>query len=138
MRIDEALDRVKDVWQDRPEGVLCGALVDFLAHRARETNRISFGLIQQMAEKRSIADQTVVAGVVQYLIGHDLHLLDPVYEYIDEDDQVFELPNSEIKYTLNNGEFFHPMTGEPDKEFETRIFLSFAPSDLAKELTAPV
>ncbi|KVL90751.1 MULTISPECIES: hypothetical protein [Burkholderia cepacia complex] len=134
MHLQEAKDRVRDVWHDSAEATLCLALVDLLAKHRDAIERVSFGLIDQVAREHQIDDQAVVAGAVQYLIGHDLHLLDPIYEYIDDDDHVYVVRSREMNQTLSTGAFHHPLTGEIDPDYESKVFLSFSPSVIAREL----
>ncbi|WP_321866752.1 hypothetical protein [Paraburkholderia tropica] len=136
MRIEEAKDRVVDVWRDSAEATLCLALVDLLAKHASAMDRVTFALIHRVANENNVRDEKVVAEVVQFLIGHDLHLLDPVYEYIDDRDRVYVISYKDMKATFSTGEFYPPESNEADPDFEDKIFLSFVPSVLARGMAA--
>jgi hypothetical protein len=135
MTREEAITRLKTVWEDRPAGRLCMALLEYLLNDPEQSKRLSFGLIHHIAHQSQIEDDAVIAQAVQYLIGHDLRLLDVQYEFIDDDDRVYPVDKADQAEIDRTGVFHHPISGAQEPDFEKKLFVYFAPSALARELT---
>jgi hypothetical protein len=135
MTREEAITRLKSVWADRPAGLLCIALLEYVLKDAGQSKRLSFGLIHQIAAQSHITDESTIAQAIQYLIGHDLRLLEVQYEFIDDDDRVFSIDKDEQIEIDTTGKFYHPVSGEPDPDFDKKVFIYFSPSALARELS---
>jgi hypothetical protein len=133
MNKTEAVQRVKAVWDKSPAAALCVAIVDQLAEGVLQ--RLTFGQLYGLASK-SQASQEDIARALQYLTGHDLHLLDTEFEFIDENDDIFYFNVDDLNDARHDGDLFHPDTGEKIDNYEERVFPTFVPSSLAKEILA--
>lgn len=131
MNRQEAVERVQAVWDKTPAGALCLALVELIAQGV--VHRLTFGQLAKLADKTA-AEQRDVACAIQYLTGHDLHLLDLEFEFIDEADQAFYFDAEAMEVARKEGTLFHPETGELIEDYEDHLFVTFVPSVLAKEL----
>ena len=133
MNRNQAAERVQSVWAEAPTGALCLAVLDMVAHGVLK--RLTFGQLGRLAEKTN-AEEGDVARAVQYLTGDDLHLLDMEFEFIDDDDEVMYFDLNALNEARREGGLIHPETGEEIENYEDRIFVTFVPSTLAKEIAA--
>lgn len=129
----EAIQRVQAVWDRSPAASLCVAIVDQLAEGVLQ--RLTFGQLYRLASK-SEASQEDIARALQYLTGHDLHLLDTEFEFIDENDETFYFGMQDLNDAQHEGGLYHPESGELIDNYEERVFPTFVPSSLAKEISA--
>ncbi|MBN3808762.1 hypothetical protein [Paraburkholderia sp. Ac-20347] len=133
MNKEEAIQRVQAVWDRSPAALLCVAIVDQLA--AGVLHRLTFGQLYRLASKNE-ASQDDIARALQYLTGHDLHLLDTEFEFIDENDETFYFALHDLRVAEREGALYHPESGELIDNYEERVFPTFVPSSLAKEILA--
>ncbi len=137
MNREDAIARLKFVWGERPTGILCLALLDFIVGNVK-SSRISYGQICQIGIEAQITSPEFIAQAIQYLTGHDLRLLDIRFEFIDDDDQIYPVDIATQIEAENTGEFFHPLSGELVPDYEEELFVFFSPSSLAHELAGEV
>ncbi len=121
------------VWEDTPAATLCVAIVDAIAGGVLE--RLTFGQLYLLAKKSKAADADI-ARALQYLTGSDLHLLDTEFEFIDENEETFYFDSEEIGVASREGALFHPETGDSIENYKDRLFPTFVPSSLAKEISS--
>lgn len=133
MNRHQAIDHVQSVWAQAPTGALCIAVLDLIAEGVLK--RLTFGQLDKLAAKTE-AKEADVARAIQYLTGHDLHLLDMQFEFIDDEDEVFYFDANVLDAARRDGELNHPETGDPIDNYEDRVFVTFVPSPLAKEIAA--
>lgn len=131
MNRTEAIERVQAVWDKSPAAALCVAIVDQLAEGVLK--RLTFGQLYGLATK-SDASKEDIARALQYLTGHDLHLLDTEFEFIDENEETFYFNLDDLNTARHDGDLFHPESGERIDNYEERVFPTFVPSSLAKEI----
>lgn len=127
----QAVERINSVWDKSPAGTLCLALIDLIGNGV--LHRLTFTQLGRLASKLS-AEKGDVAQAIQYLTGHDLHLLDLEFEFVDEEDQTFYFDARAIELARQEGALFHPETGGQIEDYEDRVFVTFVPSSLAKEI----
>lgn len=133
MNRHEAITRVHSVWDETPAGALCLAVLELISSGVLK--RLTFGQLHGLAEQTK-ADEVDVARAIQYLTGHDLHLLDMEFEFIDDEDDVYYFDPEDLNIARRDGDLHHPETGEAIDNYEERIFITFVPSTLAKEIVA--
>ncbi|MFL9944285.1 hypothetical protein [Paraburkholderia graminis] len=133
MNKKEAIQRVQAVWDTSPAASLCVAIVDQLAEGV--LHRLTFGQLYRLASKND-ASQDDIARAVQYLTGNDLHLLDTEFEFIDENDDTYYFAMQDLNEAQHEGALYHPESGELIDNYEERVFPTFVPSSLAKEISA--
>jgi len=133
MNKKEAIQQVQAVWDKSPAALLCVAIVDQLAEGVLQ--RLTFGQLYRLASKNE-ASQDDIARALQYLTGHDLHLLDTEFEFIDENDETFYFALQDLSVAEREGALYHPESGELIDNYEERVFPTFVPSSLAKEISA--
>jgi hypothetical protein len=92
----------------------------------------SFRQIISTTELEEIADNGLILLALQYLSGDKVHLLDIKFEFINEDDESYEVSKSELSHAKAVGSLVHPETGETICDFEEKVFIYFQPSSLAK------
>ena len=129
----QAADHLQLVWDGTPAGTLCLAVLRLITEGVLK--RLTFGQLSVLAAKMS-AEEADVARAVQYLTGHDLHLLDMEFEFIDEREEFIYFDVDALSVARREGKLFHPETGDQIEDYEDRIFVTFVPSALAKEISA--
>ncbi len=70
---------------------------------------------------------------IQYLCGDRVQLLDVKFKLI-ENDNFFDISNSELKEARETGELVHPETGELIKDYEEKVYIYFQPSSIVRSL----
>jgi hypothetical protein len=126
-RIEEDLGRSPEVRR------ACLAIVEYFSLQNKGyLERITFGQLSKIAGLGDVAD---ILPSVEYLSGGRLHLLDPRFEFIDqESDYIEELSVEDVAQARDDSVFYHPKTGEPVPNFEHSLFMFFVLSDDARSL----
>ena len=118
MNRTEAIQRVQAVWDKSPAATLCVAIVEQLAEGVLK--RLTFGQLYGLATK-SDASKEDIARALQYLTGHDLHLLDTEFEFIDENEETFYFNVDDLNIARHDG-LFHPENWRANRQLRgTRL-----------------
>jgi hypothetical protein len=125
---------LKDAWNSEPEFSVSIALVEFLNEHWQDTSYLTYGFINELARERRVMDPNAVARVIQYFLS--AHLLEMRFEFQDEDDKAYPIALDVIEHARRNGRFAHPMTGELELDFESKLFVYFLPSPEARKIFA--
>lgn len=130
----EAFERIEHDLERAPEvKFACLAILDFIATKGHEfVDRLTFGQLTRVAALGDVSD---VVPAIQYLTGARLHLLEPRFEFIDEErDFAEEVPLDVVARARADRIFYHPHTGEPVEDFERSLFMFFVLSGAAKAI----
>jgi hypothetical protein len=126
------LQKLKSIWRDKPEYLAAEAFVEFLDGHAEEVRHVTYGYLADIARNKNVTDPVVIARVAQYFA--DTKILNLEFEFIDDEDNVFELDLKTVANARKTGKFLNPETGEFEKDFENKIFVFFSASSQAKKL----
>jgi len=117
---------IREDWGKEPQSEICISILDYLSSRlANPPRHITNALLQQIAGSRYSSAEILIA--VQYVCGDRVHLLEPRFELI-EDDQAYDIAKSELRLAHKTGQLVHPETGELIDNFEDKVFIYFEPS----------
>ncbi|MBO7773436.1 hypothetical protein J6352_10875 [Burkholderia pseudomallei] len=124
----EALDGLTRVWGDSPEARVGGAIIDLVAENL-DSQYLPLSLFFEATNSTRSEEKNVVLNVVSFLAGAGFQLLKLQLEYID-DDVVVLLDDDAAKAASEKG--INPLTGEADDQLRSKLYVCFAPSDVAR------
>jgi hypothetical protein len=127
---DEALAELAQLWGDRPEAQVGHVILDLVAENL-DSKFLPLSAFFEATNSVRSEDKLTVLNVIHLFSGAGFQLLKLQFEYIDEDkDDVILLDEDEAKAATERN--INPVTGEPDSELRTKLFMCFAPSDVAR------
>lgn len=110
---------------------VCYAILGYVCSQPEQNLRhITFGALSRAAHLKNTLD---VVPASRYLIGARVPLLDPRFEFI-EDDFIEEISLDDVAEAREDGVFYHPEKGEIVDNFEEKLFMYFTLSTEGKEL----
>jgi len=136
-RIGSIMARFADIWRGAPEYRLCRAVTDYVLEHAADDFHLSFEAIQRLAQDNGIDSDVTVMRSVQYLAGHDIHLLDVDFEFVEDDQSPLAVDPKVVMAAENGSPFLHPRTGAVVPDYAQKLFLFFKASETAKRLSQP-
>jgi hypothetical protein len=130
--VQQIIEQIKEDWDSKPQADICIDILDYLLRvPTQNLLHISYGSLKKIISQRVEESDLLMA--IQYLSGERTPILEVRFEFI-EDDEIYSLPNSEIKLARETGQLVHPETGELIDDFEDKTYMYFEPSQLAKEI----
>ncbi|ANJ93397.1 hypothetical protein [Serratia plymuthica] len=111
----------------------CRSVLNYLfdADRPKENlNHISFIRLKTAIETN---DDSLVIKVVRYLSGESLPIINIEFEFIDGN-FIEQLSLENVRITQAEDKYYHPETGDPVEDFESKIFMYFSLSDFGREI----
>lgn len=93
---------------------------------------ISFANISKISNKNLETEE--ILKIANYFVGDRVHLLEEAFEFIDDNEDSFDVNKKSLREALDSGSFLHPDTLEPVSDFPSKVFIYFTVSSLAKEL----
>lgn len=127
----ELIERLREVWRDGEELRLAILIVELIEQHP-DIAHIPYSKFESLAKSQHLRDPHVVEKVIQYLTGAESHVLDLGAELIGDDDTPYRLDADELDLAVT--EKIHPFTGEVDATLQSKIFVYFLPSPLARKL----
>lgn len=124
----EAVAGLARVWGDGPETRIGIAILDLVANNL-DNAFLPLSLFFEAANSVQSDDREAVLNVVSFLAGASVQLLTLQLEYID-DDEVILLDDDAAKAASEK--CINPITGEEDSEVQSKLFVCFTPSDVAR------
>jgi hypothetical protein len=132
VRAQQIIEQIKEDWDSKPQAKICMDILDYLLRvPIQNLLHISYGSLKTVISQR--VEEADLLMAIQYLSGERTPILEVKFEFI-EDDEIYCLPNSEIKLARETGQLVHPETGELIDDFEDKTYMYFEPSQLAKEI----
>ncbi len=126
------VEKIHEDWGQKPQSEICIMILDYLLRvNTNHALHITYGSLRKIVNNTYKDNELLTA--VQYLCGDRTHLLDAKFELI-ENDNYFDLPNSEVNFARATGQLSHPETGELISNFEERVFIYFRPSSLVNSI----
>lgn len=121
---EEAVRLIENDFDSRPDLVRAGlSLLEYLYGSPPEVlKHITFG---SLARASGLQSQRDILSIAQYLCGARLRLLDPVWEFIDED-EIESLTVEDVGEAHRTRVFYHPRTGELVEDFDRKFYCFFA------------
>jgi len=112
---------------------VCMKIFDYLLSRPfNQLKHLTYGSLK-VAIKENLSDVDLLKAI-QYLSGGRVPILSPHFEFIDEDDEPFDLDNKDIRDAQEKGKLVHPGTGEYIENFEDKVVIYFTPSLFIQEI----
>ncbi|MDC0664370.1 hypothetical protein [Marinobacter sp. SS21] len=110
-----------------PVGAACLAVAEYVFTTSGVTH-LTFGRLRGLISGNGVElSERDLVSVAGYLCRDDLKILKVGFEFIDENDEIFPLSQTDVN-EANRAEIFpHPITGEPVPEFKEQIFMFFEP-----------
>ncbi|PAK12946.1 hypothetical protein CJO66_21675 [Burkholderia ubonensis] len=124
----EALAGLASVWGDRPETQVGHVILDLVAENL-DSRFLPLSAFFEATNSVRSDQQLTVLNVVHFFAGAGVQLLTLQLEYID-DDEVILLDDDAAKAASEHN--INPVTGEQDNELNTKLFICYAPSDVAR------
>ncbi len=122
-------NQIIEDWGEKPQSHVCLSILNYLLRvPSKQLSHITYGSIRNVVDRKFQDSDLLIA--IQYLSGDRTKLLDVEFELIDENDNVFPLPSSEVKIAQETGELIHPENGEAVNNYEDKVFMYFKPSSL--------
>ncbi|WCM19912.1 hypothetical protein NDK50_00025 [Paraburkholderia bryophila] len=116
------------LWGDSPETRIGRAIIDLVADNL-DNSFLPLSLFFEAAKVVHANEEDAVLNVVHLLAGAGFQLLKLQLEYIDND-EVVALDDDEAKAASEKN--INPLTGEEDGDLPSKLFICFAPSDVAR------
>ncbi|MFM0002040.1 hypothetical protein PQR57_13505 [Paraburkholderia dipogonis] len=116
------------IWGDSPETRIGRAIIDLVAENL-DTTFLPLSLFFDAAKGLYSNEEDAVLNVVNLLAGAGFQLLKLQLEYIDED-EVVPLDDDAARDASERN--INPLTGEQDAELPSKLFICFAPSEVAR------
>lgn len=136
-RIESITARCADVWGDTLEGRLCRVITGHVLEQASDDSRLSFETIHRLARDIGIDSDVTVMRSVQYLAGHDIHLLDLGFEFAEDGHSPVAVDPKVVMAAESGSAFLHPRTRAVVPDYAGKLFLYFEASAIAKRLSQP-
>lgn len=124
----EAVAELARVWGDGPETHIGIAILDLVASNL-DNAFLPLSLFFEAGDSVQSDNRAAVLNVVSFFAGASAQLLTLKLEYID-DDEVILLDDDAAKAASE--ESINPITGEKDSEVQSKLFVCFTPSDVAR------
>lgn len=111
---------------------VCVKILEYLLSRPiNQLKHLTYGSLKlAIGENRS---DIHILQAIQYLCGDRASILSLHFEFIDENEQSFDLDDDEVKHAQKTGKLAHPKTGENIENFEDQVLMYFTPSSFIKE-----
>lgn len=101
----------------------CKRIVNFFALRPEDMGRhLTFKMLADILKADGISS---VIRPVEYLSGVQINFLNPVFEFIDDEDEIYKISDSDFSYIDGVRRFYHPETGCLVPDYEKKILLSY-------------
>lgn len=100
-------------------------------YKSGATQHISFHALYKLVSDHEIVD---VKDAIDYLSGYSVNLLKVGFYILDEEEEYIHLKNEDVKESLENNEFYHPITGEKIENFEKIIIIYYEGTELLNKL----
>ena len=127
----EIKKQIHEDWSQKPESKICFAIFNYLLeNRQKSLKHITYGSLRKIAGVNN--DDKSLLMAIQYLCGDKIHLLDARFELIDEDENCFNLSDSDLRIARKTGQLLHPKTRELISNFEDKVFMYFQASSLSR------
>lgn len=128
-------NQILEDWGDKPQSQVCFSILDYLLRvPIMKLSHITYGSLRKVVDKKFQDSDVLIA--IQYLSGDRTKLLDVEFELIDDNDDSFPLPNSEVKLAEETGKLIHPERGEPVNNYKDKVFMYFKPSSLVISISS--
>lgn len=133
MKLDAVKEELKARWGGEI-GELCASILDFVASRPPDhLQMLTLRTLTHAAGKEKF--DAKVLSAVTILSTSEFSFLDPHTLFIDDDDEQYEIPLTELAEARAAGSLVHPESGEIIRDFEEKIVPYFVPSNrLLEEL----
>lgn len=111
----------------------CVDIFDYLSSRPiNQLKHLTLGSLKS-AVKNNYSDIDMLTAI-QYLCGDAIPVLSLHFEFIDDNEQSFDLDNLEIAEAKKEGKLVHPGTGEYIENFEDKVLMYFTPGKLVEKV----
>ncbi len=128
------MQQINDDWGSKPQSLICIKILDYLLRiRSNNSFHITYGSLQRAIEVAY--EERELLKAIQYLCGERTHLLEARFELIDNDDY-FDISNSELTNARQTGQLIHPENGEIVSDFEDKVVMYFQPSSLVQSISS--
>jgi len=122
----------KDWGKQSTQFSTCVEIFDYLSSRpVSQLKHLTLGSLKN-AVKNHYSDIDMLTAI-QYLCGDAIPVLSLHFEFIDDNDQSFDLGNHEIIEAKKEGKLVHPGTGEYIENYEEKVLMYFTPGILVKK-----
>ncbi|WP_124076304.1 hypothetical protein [Burkholderia gladioli] len=127
---DEALAELAHIWGDSPEMRVGRIILDLVAENL-DSKFLPLAVFFEATNSERSEEKLTVLNVVHLFSGAGFQLLTLQFEYIDEDeDLVMLLDEGAAKAATEHN--INPVTGLQDDELNAKLFICYAPSDVAR------
>ncbi|MFX1715565.1 hypothetical protein [Paraburkholderia sp. A1RO-5L] len=131
---NEALAELAQVWGDRPERRVGQIILDLVAENL-DSKFLPLSAFFEATNSVRSEEKLTVLNVVHLFSGAAFQLLTLHFEYINEDEdeeknRVILLDDDAAKAATERA--INPVTGETDYELSTKLFMCYAPSEVAR------
>lgn len=111
-------------------GNACLAIFEFLVKTPiSDVKHISLSNLQRISKDTLNTDELIQ--VSAYLSG-EINLLQDYLEFIDDEDNSFDLDKSEARHALSCGYMLHPNTNKKVNDIGNKIYIYFLPTEKIK------
>jgi hypothetical protein len=129
----QIIEQIKQDWGDQPQSEICSSIFKYLLNLKNQNYfHITYGSLRSVVGGNY--EDCIMLICIQYLCGERTHLLNTNFELVDDDENRFEITDTELKIAQSTGQFIHPETGELINNFENQICIYFQPSQLVKNI----
>ncbi|MBW4597640.1 MAG: hypothetical protein KME46_33250 [Brasilonema angustatum HA4187-MV1] len=128
------VNQINEDWGNKPQSQICISVLNYLLDTSTENrSHITFGSLKIAVNNQHTDIELLKA--IQYLCGERTKLLEINFEFIQDEENIFPLSNTEVKIAKETGELIHPETGEIINNYEEKVFMYFEPSYLVKKIS---
>lgn len=120
----ETIKHLEEQWAGKPEAIYSVRIINFIAEHA-SAKYLPMNWFLELGKRD---DDAVIVRAVAYLTGAEMNFLNLNLEFIEEDYARFldrDEANAATAHQIN------PLSGEPDPDIESKLFIYFSPTDLA-------
>jgi hypothetical protein len=125
MKLQVAISLINEDLGPMPEiRDMCISIVKYLASAdPKLLRRVSFRMLQEITK---VEDPAEMLPAVQYLNGARVKALALRFNFVIDDYEA-EIDADVVETARSEGRFYHPETGDPVDNFESKIFVHFVP-----------
>jgi len=126
-------DKINKDWGNESQFLVCMSILNYLLRVPPEQlSHITYGSLRKVVDRKF--DDTELLIAIQYLSGDHIKLLEVKFELIDDNEDNFPLPDSEMILARETGKLIHPEKGVIVDNYEDKVFMYFTPSSLVASI----
>jgi hypothetical protein len=132
----EIIKNIYDDWGKKPQYYICISIFEYLLKNHQKSWHLTYASLKQVVNLKynnKYNDEDILIAI-QYLCGYRTHLLEIRFELIEDNEEIFDIPNEEIKRAEETGKLVHPETGEFVENYQNKVYMYFVPSSVIQNI----